>query len=69
MLLADDRIYFGKDGNGMAQRKKFWLEHEEGMVPWTWWSFDYAGRIAKQQKKLKIYLTTKALLAPPSQQS
>ena len=52
-LVADNRIYFGKDGNGMAQRKKFWAEREEGMVPWTWWSFDYAGENREATKELK----------------
>lgn len=52
-LVADNRIYFGKDGNGMAQRKKFWSEREDGMVPWTWWPFDYAGENREATKELK----------------
>lgn len=52
-LVADNRIYFGKDGNGMAQRKKFWTEREDGMVPWTWWPFDYAGENREATKELK----------------
>ena len=52
-LVADNRIYFGKDGNGMAQRKKFWAEREDGMVPWTWWPFDYAGENREATKELK----------------
>lgn len=52
-LVADNRIYFGKDGNGMAQRKKFWAEREGGMVPWTWWPFDYAGENREATKELK----------------
>lgn len=52
-LLADNRIYFGKSGNGMAQRKKFWSERDHGMVEWTWWSFDYAGENREATKELK----------------
>ncbi len=52
-LVADNRIYFGKDGNGMAQRKKFWLERDEGMVPWTWWSYEYAGENREATKEIK----------------
>jgi adenine-specific DNA-methyltransferase len=52
-LVADNRIYFGKGGNGMAQRKKFWAEREDGMVPWTWWPFDYAGENREATKELK----------------
>lgn len=52
-LLADNRIYFGKDGNGMAQRKKFWSEREDGMVPWTWWTYEYAGENREATRELK----------------
>ena len=52
-LVADNRIYFGKDGNGMAQRKKFWSEREEGMVAWTWWSYEYAGENREATRELK----------------
>lgn len=52
-LVADDRIYFGKTGDGMAQRKKFWSEREAGMVPWTWWSHDDAGENRGATKEIK----------------
>ncbi len=52
-LLADNRIYFGRDGNGMAQRKKFWSESADGMIPWTWWPYEETGenREAKAEAK------------------
>ena len=65
VLLADDRIYFGKDGNGMAQRKKFWLEREEGMVPWTWWSFDYAGENREATKEIKDLFDNESPFSAP----
>jgi adenine-specific DNA-methyltransferase len=52
-LLADGRIYFGKDGDGMAQRKKFWSEREEGMIPWTWWPHEEAGENRGATKEIK----------------
>ena len=52
-LLADNRIYFGKDGNGMAQRKKFWNESENKMVPWTWWGYEDAGDNREANKEAK----------------
>lgn len=52
-LRADDRIYFGRDGNGMAQRKKFWSERDSGMVAWTWWPHDYAGENRGATKEIK----------------
>ena len=52
-LRADNRIYFGRDGNGMAQRKKFWSESAQTVVPWTWWTYDEVGenREAKRETK------------------
>lgn len=54
-LVNDNRIYFGKDGNGMPQRKKFWNErsNDEGVVPWTWWPYDYAGENREATKEFK----------------
>lgn len=37
-LLKDDRIVFGKTGDGGPQRKRFiWEAQERGKVPKTWW--------------------------------
>ena len=33
-LVAENRVYFGKDGNGVPRRKEF-LENAKGLVPWT----------------------------------
>ncbi len=52
-LKADNRIYFGKDGGGMAQRKKFWSESDNGMVAWTWWSYEFSGENREATKELK----------------
>jgi adenine-specific DNA-methyltransferase len=54
-LLADNRIYFGRDGNGMAQRKKFWSEAEEraGLVPWTWWPYEEVGENREANRESK----------------
>lgn len=52
-LLADNRIYFGLDGNGMAQRKKFWSESDNKMVPWTWWGYEEAGDNREANKEAK----------------
>lgn len=52
-LLADDRIYFGRDSNGMAQRKKFWSETISTMVPWTWWGYEEAGDNREANREAK----------------
>lgn len=52
-LVADNRIYFGRDGNGMAQRKKFWSEAEVTLVPWTWWPYDETGENREATREAK----------------
>ena len=52
-LLADNRIYFGRDGNGMAQRKKFWSESSESQVAWTWWPYDETGENREANREAK----------------
>ena len=41
-LVADNRVYFGPNGNAMPRRKRFLSEVREGIVPTTWWSTDIA---------------------------
>lgn len=52
-LVADNRIYFGRDGNGMAQRKKFWAETEKSLVAWTWWPYDETGENREANREAK----------------
>ncbi len=52
-LVADNRIYFGLDGNGMAQRKKFWAESDNTIVPWTWWGYEEAGDNREANREAK----------------
>jgi len=52
-LVADNRIYFGRNGNGMAQRKKFWSESDNVIVPWTWWGYQEAGDNREANRELK----------------
>lgn len=64
-LLADGRIYFGRDGNGMAQRKKFWSERDSGMVAWTWWPHDYAGENRGATKEIKDLFDGEVVFTAP----
>ncbi|NKY88167.1 site-specific DNA-methyltransferase [Nocardia veterana] len=41
--LADDRIYFGKNGDGVPTLKKFLNEVQSGLVPNSWWTHDEVG--------------------------
>ncbi len=55
-LVADNRIYFGRDGNGMAQRKKFWSESAQTVVPWTWWPYEEVGENREATREAKELL-------------
>ncbi len=55
-LMVDGRIYFGRDGKGMAQRKKFWSESAQTVVPWTWWPYDEVGENREATREAKELL-------------
>ena len=52
-LLNDNRITFGKDGNGRPMYKKFLSEVKQGVTPETWWDRDKAGdnKVARYELK------------------
>ena len=49
-LLADKRVYFGKDGNGVPRRMEF-LSNAKGLVPWTWWPHEEVGHTDEAKKE------------------
>lgn len=46
--LADGRVTFGNDGNGVPRRKQF-LSDAKGLVPWTWWPQDEVGHTGESK--------------------
>lgn len=48
--LADNRIYFGRDGNGVPRRKNF-LSEAAGLVPWTWWPHEEVGHTDEAKRE------------------
>ena len=42
-MVADDRIWFGEDGDSMPALKKFWSEVQPGLVPTSIWPYDETG--------------------------
>jgi len=42
-LLQDDRIWFGKDGNGVPRVKRFLSEMPNGIVPQSWLKYEDVG--------------------------
>ncbi|MGH6842814.1 MAG: DNA methyltransferase [Methylocella sp.] len=49
-LIDNNRVYFGKDGNGVPRRKEF-LSLAKGLVPWTWWPHDESGHTDEAKKE------------------
>lgn len=41
--LADNRVYFGKDGNRLPVIKKYLTDIQSGVVPKTWWPSEEVG--------------------------
>lgn len=50
-LLAAERIYFGKDGNGRPGIIRY-LSETDGLVPWTWWPSDEVGHNDEAKKEM-----------------
>jgi adenine-specific DNA-methyltransferase len=51
-LLAQGRIYFGKDGEGVPRRIHY-LKNAEGLVPWTWWNHEEVGHTGESKKEIQ----------------
>ena len=49
--LADGRVTFGNDGNGVPRRKQFLCE-AKGLVPWTWWPQDEVGHTGESKDEV-----------------
>jgi adenine-specific DNA-methyltransferase len=53
-LYAENRIYWGKDGDGeFPMEKKFLSEVKEGIVNQTWWPYDFAGSTRNASAEMK----------------
>lgn len=63
--LDEGRIFFGKDGNGAPQLKRYLNEVQQGRVPTTWWPFSEAGHNDAANKELKSLFKSKAPFDTP----
>lgn len=63
-LLADNRIWFGKDGNSRPRLKKF-LYESEGVRPWTWWDNKSSGHNQEGNKELKALFNNELVFDNP----
>lgn len=51
-LLSDNKFYFGKDGKGKPQLKRYLSEVNEGVVPQTIWKYDEVSHNQEGKKEL-----------------
>ena len=63
-LCADNRIWFGDDGNARPRQKKF-LSESDGVNAWTWWTNDEVGHNQEGAKDVKALLGTGDLFTNP----
>lgn len=55
-LIAEKRLWFGKDGSSKPSKKLFLTEVKQGLVPTTWWSHEDAGHNDEAKKELKALM-------------
>jgi len=67
--LSENRIFFGKYGQGAPQLKRYLNEVQDGRVPTTWWPFEDAGHNDAANKELKSLFESKAPFDTPKPSS
>lgn len=50
-LVANNRVYFGQNGNGVPRRKEF-LATAQGLVPWSWWPHEECGHTGEAKQEV-----------------
>lgn len=63
-LMADNRIWFGKDGSNRPRLKKF-LSEAKGIRPWTWWDNKSVGHNQEGAQELKALFDGKSIFDFP----
>lgn len=63
--LAENRIFFGKDGKGAPQLKRYLNEVQQGRVPITWWSFEDVGHNDEANKEVAALFESKTPFDTP----
>ena len=63
-LIIENRVYFGKDGNGVPRRIHF-LKYAEGLVPWTWWPHDEVGHTGESKNEVNALFGAEVSFGTP----
>lgn len=62
---GDNRIFWGKDGRGAPQLKRYLSEVQQGTVPITVWAHDFAGHTDNARKEIRALFGTTAVFDTP----
>ncbi|RYQ03533.1 site-specific DNA-methyltransferase [Bifidobacterium pseudolongum] len=54
-MIADNRVWFGEDGNNMPALKRFLSEVKQGTAPQTIWKYTEVGHNQEGKKELKLF--------------
>ena len=52
--IAETRVYFGLDGKGAPQLKRYLSEVQQGVVPTTYWSYEDCGHNDEARREVKM---------------
>ena len=63
--IDENRIYWGKDGIGAPQLKRYLSEVQQGTVPSTWWTHEFAGHNDEARKEIRALFRTTAIFETP----
>ncbi len=64
-LIADNRIWFGANGNNVPRQKMFLSEQEEGLTPHTIWTADEVGTTDSAKRDLNALFDGHAVFDTP----
>ncbi len=64
-LIADDRIFFPKNGNGMPRYKRFLNEVKQGVTPMSLWTYQEVGHTQDAKRGIKEIFDGQALFDTP----
>jgi len=63
-LRDENRIYFGKNGDGVP-RRKLYLSEAEGLVPWSWWPHEEVGHTDEAAREIRSLFGTQTAFSTP----
>jgi len=53
ILIAENNVFFGKNGDGAPQLKRYLERVQQGLVPTSWWSHEDGGHNDESRKEIK----------------